>query len=182
MRLAFLLCLAAVSTAGALEPPPTFDSAVQDRAGFLWASSRSQNALHVYRFDGEQWEEQDLPSPRPQGKQAVLIRIVNMTDGAVASLWRLGDESLAVARHLGREPVRLLGTCAGRIKEDEFSPPLLADSKNRLWITGRFPQIYRADDRGIDLAHAIASEELATPKLAKQGYNELRAPFPAGKA
>ncbi len=173
MRLALLLWLAAASAAVALEPPPPyFEDAAQDRAGCLWAFSRAEYG-RVYRFDGRQWEEQAAPADALA--HAMPAKVAVMADGSVACLWRIDDQTLAVTRHLGREKARLVGTCAGRIEGSGLQTTPLADSHNRLWITGKFPQVYRVDDAGVHLAHEVTPEELDAPKLAKQGYNEIQA-------
>ena len=171
MRLALLLCLlGAVSTFARQPSPPQLEDAVQDKDGILWAYGHRE-FNRVYRFDGKQWTEQKAAlGPHDH---ALPEEIVRMTDGTVACIWRLTDKDLAVTRHTDKAV--LLGTCDGALPETGLTTAPLADSQNRLWITGRFARIYRVDARGVSVAHEITPDELDAPSKAQQGYNGIHA-------
>lgn len=173
MRLALLVWLAAVVSASALDsPPPYLADAAQDRTGCLWAYSRAERGK-IFRFDGTRWEERET-SLEPSAR-AMAGKVVTMTDGSVACLWRLDDNTLAVTRHAGMEKPRVLGTCAGSIQGDGSSAIVLAGSGNRLWITDASPRVYCLDEKGLRLAHEILPEELDKPFMAPQGHNAMHA-------
>lgn len=173
MRWALSLVLAVVVASSASEPlPPALEDAVQDRTGCVWAYGQTGSG-RLYRFGGGRWQEEvetfddpDLTNP---------AKLVRMADGSVACVWRVNNQRLAVTRHLGTEPTRLLGTCEEPIGPNDRWPKPLADSKNRLWITGEFPRIYCVDERGLSLAHTVAPGEWDRPFETLHGCNELRA-------
>ncbi len=169
MRLALLLCLLGFGSAFALEPPYLVD-AVQDGGGTLWAYCHGTTDA-LYRFDGKQWAEESLPRDLPE--DASPQGIVKMTDGAVACLWRLPNKRMAVTRHAERASV--LGIVDSEIADSGFPATLLADSRNRLWIIGRSPKIYRADATGVSMVHEIAPDELDSPAKAKFSYSGMHA-------
>jgi len=173
MRLALSFCLMASVSAFALEPPPPyFEDAAQDSQGVVWAYSRAEYN-QIYSFDGSQWSARGAPFEETHN--AMPAKVVKMTDGAVACVWRYQENLVAVTRHLGGES-RLLGTCPGEIPASGLTVTPLADSQNRLWITGNFPKIYRADGKGgVTLAHEITPDELGNPGNARQGYNKIHA-------
>jgi hypothetical protein len=173
MRRAFLFWLTASVSAFALEPPPPyFEDAAQDSQGVVWAYSRAEYN-QVYSFDGSQWNARGAPFE--QSHNAMPAKVVRMADGAVACVWRYEDHLVAVTRHLGAES-SLLGTCPGEIPASGLTVTPLADSQNRLWITGNFPKIYRADGKGgVTLVHEIKPDELRNPGNAREGYNKIHA-------
>jgi hypothetical protein len=102
-------------------------------------------------------------------------KVVRMADGSVACVWRYEDNVVAVTRHLGTQSL-LLGKCAGEIPDSGMNVTPLADSQNRLWITGEFPKIYRADGKGgVTMVHEITPAELKNPGNAREGYNKIHA-------
>ena len=169
MRLAILLCLLGLGSASAVEPPYLVD-AVQDGGGILWAYCHGATDA-VYRFDGKQWTEEALPRDLPENSSPQGI--VKMTDGAVACIWQLPNKRMAVTRHAGRTSV--LGVVDGGMAGSTLQTVPLADSHNRLWITGKSPRVYRVDATGVSVAHEIAADELDSPAKAKSGYNETHA-------
>lgn len=171
MILAFWLAIPACAVA-LQPPPPYFEDAAQDSQGVIWAYSRAEYN-QTYSFDGSQWAVRPAPFDPPQS--AMPAKVVKMTDGAVACVWRSGDHQLAVTRHLGQE-TRLLGTCAGEISSSGMTVTPCADSQNRIWITGDFPKIYRADGKGgVTLVHEIKPEEFRNPGNTREGYNKIHA-------
>ena len=166
------LLLGVASTARAMDspPPPYFEDAALDSSGNLWAYSRAEYS-DLYRFDGKRWTEQ--AAPLAKGERAMPAKVVSMTDGGIACMWRLDEHQFAVTRHQGGES-RLLGRCEGEISGSGLWATPLADSHNRLWITGQFPRVYRVDAKGVVLAHEITPEELDKPAHAKENYNEIR--------
>ena len=130
MRLAILFWLVGLGSTFALEPPYLVD-AVQDGHGILWAYCHGGTDA-LYHFDGKQWAEEALPPDLPEN--ASPEGIVRMTDGAVACIWRLPNERMAVTRHAER--ASLLGIVDREILSGWWTTPL-ADSHNRLWITGQ---------------------------------------------
>ena len=172
MRLALCFCLWFVAAAAALEPPPPyFNEAAQDAGGIIWAYSRAESG-RIYRFDGKAWTAQAAPFEHRD--RAMPAKVVRMTDGGVACLWRLDAKQFAVTRHEGNEG-RLLGTCPGEMPGSGLDVMPLADAQNRLWITGQFARIYRVDAKGVSLAHEITPGELAAPGRAKEGFNKVHA-------
>ncbi len=171
MRLGLAFYLMAGVSAFALEPPPPyFEDAAQDAKGIVWAYSRAEYD-QIYRYDGTTWDARGAPFESQHN--AMPAKVVRMTDGAVACVWRYEDHALAVTRHLGNEST-LLGTCPGEISAAGLQTTPFADSKNRLWITGNFPKIYRADGKGgVKLMHEIVPAEFRNPANARQGYNDI---------
>jgi hypothetical protein len=130
---------------------------VQDGNGILWGFSGNY-PNHLYRFDGKTWSDQ--VAPFPTGENAKPQEIAKLADGSVACLWRLPDNKVSITRHTEAGAV-IWGTCDGSIITDETAT-MLPDSQNRLWITGRFPAICRADEKnGIKIIHQIQPEEVA---------------------
>lgn len=171
MRLALLLCLLTLAGSAAAEDPSYLVDATQDGNGILWAYCHGATDA-VYRFDGKRWTEESLPRDLPAN--ASPQGIVKMTDGAVACVWRLPDKQMAVTRHTERA-ASVLGTAHGEIASNTLQTAPLADSRNRLWITGKTASIYRADATGVSVAHEISADELDAPAKAKSGYNDLHA-------
>ena len=172
MRRAVLLALLGWVGSVAAEEPPYLADAVQDGSGVLWAYSRGSTST-LYRFDGQQWTDNSLPSDLPANASA--RGIVRMTDGAVACIWQLPNRRMAVTRHAGR--VSLLGIVDGEVPATNGTLPAtpLADSQNRLWITGNSSRIYRVDAAGVSVAREILPVELDSPANAKAGYNVVHA-------
>jgi hypothetical protein len=172
MRLALLLWLCGLlGSAAAMEPHDLAD-AVQDGSGVLWGYT--YGAAHgVYRFDSRQWTEDTEPNSLPA--TAAPRGIVRMADGAVACIWQLSNKQMAVTRHA--ESTRLLGIVEGEVPGTGGVLPAspLADSQNRLWITGNSARIYRVDGAGVSVAHEISPAELDVPANAKSGYNTVHA-------
>ena len=171
MRLALVLCLLSAACACALEPPSNLEDAVQDGGGTVWAYIRRESNS-VYRYDGRQWAEQT--APLSADAHARVVGIAKMTDGAVACVWLLSENKLAVTRHQGGT-ARLLGICDGSPSSMGLPAVPLADSRNRLWITDRNARIYRVDGKGVALAHEVSPGELDSPGKARRGYNVMHA-------
>ena len=169
MRLALLLCLLGFGSAFAQEPPYLVD-AVQDGHGILWAYCHGATDA-LYHFDGKLWTQEALPPGLPEN--VTPEGIAKMTDGAVACIWRVPNERMAVTRHAER--ASLLGIAENKILNSDLRTRPLADSRNRLWITDATPRIYRVDAGGTKVVHEITPDELDSPGHAKSGYNEVHA-------
>ena len=170
MRWLFLLGLFLPAAAFALEPPPSnLEDAAQDAQGVVWAyGSRQHNVIDS--FDGNQWTSH-VPSFAGNA-EAMPLGVVKMADGAVACVWRFADHSIGVTRQRGND-VTVLGTCADKITGNGMNVKPLADSQNRLWIVGNFPEIYRADAKGgVTLMRRMGQNE---PASFAGGQGSLRA-------
>lgn len=172
MRRALVLWLAIPFLAAASSSPPDMllETAV-DGKGMVWACHPSRTG-HVWRYDGTNWSV--VPLPFTQSERAFPVQMVAMRDGAVECIWRIGEHTIGVSRHLGDE-TRILGTCDGEMHSNELASTPLVDAQNRLWITGDFPGIYRADAQGVHLVREIASAELDMPGRGNWGYNNVHA-------
>jgi hypothetical protein len=163
MRFAFFgWLLMAMACTWADEPSPAyFEDAQQDSTGTLWAFSRAEYN-HIYSFDGSHWTTH--PGPFEQPQSAMPESVVRMADGSMACVWKVGQNQIAVTRHVG-----------GDAKISGLTVKPLSDSQNRLWITGEFPQIYRADAKGgAMLDYEIPPDQFDRP-LPRQGYNRMEA-------
>ena len=156
-RFTFLLWLLTLTVASAVESPPEdLCDAVQDAGGIVWAYSYA-GPSQIYRFDGREWEAQSAPFAGHE--PAWPVQIARLSDGAVACVWSVNRHAIAVTRHSGKES-RLLGSCEAALPEEWWRTPPLADSRGRLWITGRFAGIYRADATGVTMVHRAMPAEL----------------------
>jgi hypothetical protein len=153
-------------------PPPYFEDAAQDTEGMIWAYSRAEYN-HIYRFDGTAWSE--IPAPFPAKVNAMPAYVVRMKDGAVACVWVCGEQQIAVTRHLGQNST-LLGIGPGKVSYSGLSVEPLADSQNRLWVTGESSFISRTDGKDkVELVHQIQPDEWRDARLTRQGYNRIHA-------
>jgi hypothetical protein len=168
MRLAFALVFGGALPVLALSPPPPFfDNGAQDGNGIIWAFGQSQGD-QVFSFDGTQWSEQLGPFKPGQGSKPVAM--VRMNDGSIACVWRLASQCIAVTRHTASGST-LLGTGNEPVSVNVRIEPF-CDSKNHLWVTGAFPQIYRVDDQGLKIVNLIPEDEY---RLAHANANILNA-------
>jgi hypothetical protein len=150
---------------------PPLENALQDGQGVIWGCGHGTEG-QVYRFTGADWIACGVPfDAKPD---TMPIGLGRMTDGAVAIVWRDGANDIAVTRHLGTEST-LLGTGPGEIPQGNFYGQPLADSKNRLWIAGEMPAIYRIDGKGqpVKLIHKIEPNEWINPNDARGGINKI---------
>lgn len=147
-------------------PPPVLESAEQDGQGVIWAYSRSESNK-LYAFDGSQWAVR--PVAFEQKTQAMPAKLVRMPNGAVACVWRSGDDRMAVTLHRGTNS-SLAAQGPGIIPRDGFPCTPLGDSKNRLWITGTGPEIYRTGSEGnAFFTYRIPDEDLLTTDSTGKG-------------
>ena len=149
-----------VSNPASLKQPDKIDGAVLDGSGILWAYHREFRD-HLYRFDGTAWSEQTAPFPK---EGSTPLQLAKMTDGSISAFWRLKDNTVAVSNHTANVSTKLGVPTAELPKEGLVLAPPLADSKNRLWVTGRFPVILRVDVKeGWKAIHRITPEEMVNP-------------------
>ncbi len=161
------------STPALLKQPEKLDGAVIDGNGLLWAYCR-QFPNHLYRFNGTTWSEQTAPFP--QDPEATPQRLARMNNGSVACLWRLEEKTMGVSIHTASKAT-VLGVATGEVpRNDGVLDALLADSKDRLWIIGQFPSIYRVDAKsGWKTFLQITPEELTNPEQLPDECSRIRA-------
>ena len=144
-----------------LKEPQKLGCAVPDGHGAVWAFNRDAPD-HICRFDGTSWSDQTAPFP--SGMVTASLDLAARLDGSITALWRLKDGRVAASRHTPTGDTAL-GSPTGELPLNELvlAPPL-TDSKNRLWVTGRFPAILRLDGKGEwKIIHRITPEEMVNP-------------------
>lgn len=151
--LVFCLLVSGLASAVALEPPP-LRTAEQDANGIIWAFSSGESKT-AFTFDGKQWTERAIPfSP---DEHATAQQAVKLADGAVGCLWSLNKDRMAFTWHRGKES-RVIGRCPGEVPK---RVRLLADSQNRLWVTGESADIRRIDAKtGSLFEYRVKPEDL----------------------
>ena len=168
LQLLLAIFLSAATIASAQNPPSQhhFRHVEQDGQGVLWAV---ENQLFI--FNGREWSE--MPTLFAKEDRARPMRLTRLQDGSMACVWQMSNQRFEVTRHTVAES-RLLGQCAGEIKNSGLNTPPFADSRNRLWITDSKPEIYRADPDGkVALEYSIKPEELINAEDIKARYGKI---------
>ena len=157
---ATLACLL-LSCAAALGdgPPDYINDAVQAGDGLIWARNNAR-LNELFTFDGKDWTVH--PGLFAPEDRALPVDLVRMQDGSIECVWALKNHGVSVNRYDGMEN-RLLGRWTSDVRLGGAESPPLADSKNRLWISGDFPAIYRQGKDGWKLVHQIIAEDRSIP-------------------
>jgi len=141
----FFLVLCTLHVASAAESLPQLDDAEQDKQGVVWAVSRQdQGRLHT--FDGHDWNT--IPVSFKTQRLSTPLRLLRLPDGAIACLWKVDDDHLAISTHAGTES-KLVTVFPSKIPEvPGISPCLFFDSHGQFWITGSSGEIHHVDKDG----------------------------------
>lgn len=175
MRLVLAFCMILLgSVASEALEPPRLQVAEQDNQGILWAFTREDKGT-AFTFDGSKWNAVNVPFASRE--RAIAQSAIPMPDGAVCCLWSVNNERVAATWHRG-DTSRILAQYSG-------NPPdktrLFADSQNRLWITGKTPDIRRIDSKtGSVFAYRLKPDEILntyegwnTVETAEDGHGRI---------
>lgn len=167
---AALLVLLVSAFGNRVAPPSGLDDAAQDDTGLIWASNEgAPNTL--FTFDGTHWSK--IPVSLGENAIARPVGFGRFEDGAVGCLWQVTEDTMAVSRHLG-DASKVIYHGPGEVPPGGFVLPVMGDSRNRLWLTGRSPLVRWVDGAGnTRVAHEIAPRELVVLKEPFTKYNPV---------